>query len=168
MSDEGLTRRRRLSPPMSFVVKGLATLLILAGALYALEVHLYLGMALYMQQFLGLLLALVLPIVFISFPPYRSQDRTRLPWYDLLMAVLGGVCGLYVALWYPKVADFIQFPSADKYVLGGVAIILVLEASRRLFGPLLPAIAVVFILYAGFANYFPGPLRTRDIPWMRK
>ncbi len=165
MSTEPIGRNRHLSARIQCLVDFLSISLVLAGALYALEVHLYLGFAIYSQQFLGLVFALVAAIVFITIPPVSKRDPKRLPWYDLVLATLGLLCGFYVMIWYPYVADRIQFPSFDKYFLGTIAIFLVLEATRRLYGPVMVIITLAFILYARFADLFPGVLKTRGIRW---
>ena len=62
MSTEPIGRNRQLSARMRFFVSFLSISLVVIGALYALEVHLYLGFAIYSQQFLGCVFALVVAI----------------------------------------------------------------------------------------------------------
>ena len=165
MTTEAAQRYRELSPPFRHLTQGLKILIIFIAAIYALEIHLMVGLPFSSQQFLGIMLGLVLTVIFITAPPTAKQDRTRLPWYDLLMAGLGLICGLYVMIWFPKLAGNIMFPRLDKYFFGTVAILLVLEATRRLYGPILVVISGLFILYARFADFFPGLLKTKGIVW---
>jgi len=167
LATEPLGRYRPLSGAVGLLVKGLAILLVVLGALYAVEIHLWLGIAIFRQQFLGLVLGLVLAILFLLLPATRRHDRGDVSRYDLVLAALGLVCGLYVAIWYPKIANRLSFPTADKYVLGTIAILLVLEICRRIYGLVLPLIAAAFVFYAYFADYFPGVLATKGIAWPR-
>jgi TRAP transporter 4TM/12TM fusion protein len=97
-----------------------------------------------------LLLALVLS--FLLYPRGRADraHATRLDW--LLMGTAAA------ALVWP-LADFQEFiyraadPSTLDVILGAVLIGLVLEATRRTSGPILPVTAAVFVAYA-----FYGPL----------
>ena len=38
--------------------------------------------------YLYLLITLFLPVVFLLFPAYRGAPRSRIPWYDLILAIL--------------------------------------------------------------------------------
>jgi TRAP transporter 4TM/12TM fusion protein len=167
VSGEPAGRNRQLSKPIGSIVRVMAVLVVLLGALYALEIHALFGLAIFPQQFLGLMLALILPIIFLTAPSSAKQDRRSLPWYDAALACAGMVTGLYVTIFYPQLAYRIPFPSADKYIFGTIGVLLVLEASRRYYGPLLVCITIGFILYARFASFFPGVLKTRGIPWAK-
>ena len=46
------------------------------------------------------------------------------------------------------------YTDIDMYV-GIIAILLVLEATRRLAGPVIVSLATFFLIYAYFGNYFP-------------
>jgi TRAP transporter 4TM/12TM fusion protein len=101
-----------------------------------------------------LLVALVL--VFLYFPWRAGDSRPRVApadWVLIALAVL--------ALSWP-IVDFGQFvyraadPSDVDVVLGVVTILLVLEATRRSVGPILPMTAIAFVFY-GWA----GPLFDR-------
>ena len=97
-----------------------------------------------------LLLALVLSFLMY---PRSGADRTRVPLLDGLLIVL-----TVAALGWP-LADFQHFiyraadPSPLDVTLGAVLIGLVLEATRRTSGPILPVTAAIFVAYA-----FYGPL----------
>jgi TRAP transporter 4TM/12TM fusion protein len=149
------------------LVKALTFILIVAGAMFALNVHELLGFAMFPQQFYGLVLAIILFVIFLVFPVYAEQDRNRLPWYDVIFATLGFACGVYLIVWYPKLAYDIGSLTPDKVIMGSIAVVLVIEASRRIYGWILPGITIAFVLYALFADKFPGLLETRPVPWNR-
>jgi len=52
--------------------------------------------------------------------------------------------------------------TSQEVVLGVLAIIIGLEASRRTIGYILPIFSLVFMLYAMFGSYFPGMLKTAN------
>jgi len=124
---------------------GLAAAILSAGlSFYALYWVLFIVQPqIYRVSFL--LIALVL--TFLIFPTRRGSTR-RVSALDL--ALIGAAV---VALAWP-IVDFDRFiyraadPLAIDVVLGAVTIGLVLEAARRTVGPVLPATAAVFILYA--------------------
>jgi TRAP transporter 4TM/12TM fusion protein len=100
-----------------------------------------------------LLAALVL--TFLEFPARRG-DRSNVGSFDWALVAL-----TIGALGWP-LADFSQFiyraanPTRVDVLLGGLAIVLVLEATRRTVGWILPAAAAAFVAYA-----FYGPLLDR-------
>jgi TRAP transporter 4TM/12TM fusion protein len=96
-----------------------------------------------------------LMLCFLLFPGSRRMG-SRVTWTDwLLIAASVG------ALAWP-IIDFDAFiyraadPRALDLVCGGITILLVLEATRRAVGPILPVTAVLFLLYAWL-----GPLLDR-------
>jgi TRAP transporter 4TM/12TM fusion protein len=53
----------------------------------------------------------------------------------------------------------------DRVILGGIAILVVIEAVRRMTGMVLAILGILFILYAGFNAHVPGVLGGKVIPW---
>lgn len=115
-------------------------------------------------------LCLILLLVLILYPFKSSSARDKIPWWDYLLMILGIIsCGFIVIYYelgwmdpnlYPltnagQVRDVVEVPLAI------IAILLVLEITRRVMGIALPLIAFCFVLYALFSNYFPGFLRAR-------
>jgi TRAP transporter 4TM/12TM fusion protein len=102
-----------------------------------------------------LLIALVLTL--LLYPATAALRRSdRVPLYDWILIALA-----VVAFSWPLI-DFRQFvyraaePATIDLILGTIAIALVLEATRRAVGWVLPATAIAFLLYA-----WAGPLLDR-------
>jgi TRAP transporter 4TM/12TM fusion protein len=121
-------------------------------ALYALYWVLFIVQPqIYRASFL--LVSLVL--TFLLFP-LRRGDLAQPSWGDWFAVLL-----VIVALAWPMI-DFSTFiyraadPRAIDLVLGGVTIALVLEATRRSVGPILPVTALGFLAYA-----YAGPVFDR-------
>lgn len=95
-------------------------------------------------------------LVFLLFPMRKAWVKSR--WalgVDLGLAVLSVVTGLYVFIEYEILTQRIGISTTADLVLGCVAVILLLESTRRVIGAVMPGIAVVFLLYAYFGQYAP-------------
>jgi TRAP transporter 4TM/12TM fusion protein len=108
------------------------------------------------QRAVHLMFAMVL--AFLLWPATKKLSKHKLPWYDVILALLGvGVC-LYLLVNYRALIFRAGLPTALDVAVGIVAILLVLEIARRAVGPELPMVALVFIVYAHFGPWMPGPL----------
>jgi TRAP transporter 4TM/12TM fusion protein len=145
----------------------LLALLTLVGALWSLEVHHYLPVAFFKEQYLGFFLALALAAVFVGVKARATEAPGRVPWYDWLLALGGAGVGLYITVLYPRIAYQLGVATWDKVGLGALAILLVLEATRRLVGWVMVGLGAAFILYAKFAFLFPGLLGGKGSSWER-
>lgn len=138
------------------------------GCLYILQVQVYLGLPIYYEQYGGLVLGLVSALAFILKPATRISRQDVIPWYDALFAVISLVIGFYLGIFYPEVGGlYVGYITFHKVVLGAIAIILLLEATRRLVGWPLPILTILFILYGRYTEFLPGPLATAGLSWDR-
>ncbi len=92
-------------------------------------------------------MAMILLMAFLLYPiRKREKYLKKIPFYDYALAVIGVVVTLYLFIVYPRYAEF-----ADVYwydvIFGITAIIIVLEATRRTLGWVLPLVVVVFLAY---------------------
>ena len=99
---------------------------------------------------------MVLLLCFLLFPMAR-RFRNRIRWWDYLLAAAGAGTILYVLSQGAYFGDRATMPTTTDYVVGVVFIALLLEATRRATGPIMPAVAIAFILYALFGNHLPAP-----------
>jgi TRAP transporter 4TM/12TM fusion protein len=148
---EGLTRK----------LKGLSGWIITAVAMGTSVFYLYAATATIVTQMLrGLFVMLTLFLSMLAFPATRGT-RSRIPWYDWVLAFLGFAPILYM-LW-----DFEEFvyraavPETWDVVMGLILIGLVLEAMRRTTGWILSVIVLGFLLYAYAGEYLPPPWNHR-------
>lgn len=110
-------------------------------------------------------LGFALALVFLLFPA-RKRDRGRnkkIAWYDMILAALSVAVGAY---WPIMIDDLVlrvgRLTDLDFYI-GLVAILLVLEATRRAVGIPITIIAAAFIAYALYGPYMPGFLAHRGL-----
>jgi TRAP transporter 4TM/12TM fusion protein len=100
--------------------------------------------------------AFVLVLSFTLFP-LASRFRNRIQWFDVIPA-LAGIAIIIYALWGgDDFTDRAAVPERWDVILGGIFVLLVLEAARRTTGPIMPIVAVLFLLYAYFGPYLPPP-----------
>jgi TRAP transporter 4TM/12TM fusion protein len=163
----GASKFRSLTGPARGLERFLLSALTLAGAAWAGELHVTLGLVFFKEQYLGLFLALGLPAVFIAVRARRGEPANRVPWHDWLLALGAAAVGSYIVVRYPAIAYQLGVLTPDKVWLGALAVLLVLEATRRLAGWSLLIVAAVFILYARFAYLLPGMLYAKGSSWER-
>lgn len=137
------------------------------GVIFILNLPLYVGLSFYLQQYLAIFFSLVLSLVFLLVPARKRMAMDRLPWYDCLFALLSLLVGFYVSFSYKEIVVEMGLLIPHRVALGTVAILLILEATRRLIGWPFLMIIFFFIFYALFASIFPGGLYGRAIPWAR-
>jgi len=99
--------------------------------------------------------------------PARKKDKTRLPWYDLVLAGLVFSICLFFALNYWAISriGWIPAPSTLTLVLATIIAILALESGRRIVGMPLIVICLLVGVYPLFAEYMPGWLYGYGFPF---
>ena len=170
MSDELAAspgRFRALGGAPAQLLRALLIAITVLGSLWALEIHNYFQITFFKQQYLALFLALALCAVFLAVKTYPKQAGDSVPWYDWLLSLGGLTIGLYVTIFYPSIAYRLAVLSPDRWILGGLALILVIEATRRVAGGTLAWLALGVILYTRFAEYFPGIFYSKSPSWGR-
>jgi TRAP transporter 4TM/12TM fusion protein len=93
-------------------------------------------------------------IIFLAYPSHKEGGWSRLP--DLLFIVLSIVAGTFLLINYEEIALRLGSPTPPEIFLGGVTILLVLEATRRAVGWPIVIVAILSILYAYFGYLLPG------------
>ncbi len=137
------------------------------GMISILNVPLYLGLSFYIQQYLALFFGLIMGLVFILVPFKKGASMDRLPWYDLVLSTLGLLVGIYLALYYKEIVVEMGLLTPLRIVFGTIAIVLILEASRRVLGWPFLTIVLLFMFYALFTFLFPGRLYGKGVSWPR-
>jgi TRAP transporter 4TM/12TM fusion protein len=120
-------------------------------------VHLYAAIGVIMTQVLrGIHVMLVLFLSFLVFPSFKRY-KNRIIWYDFVLALLSIVPIVYMLV------DFDQFiyrsviPDFWDKFLGIILILLILEATRRTTGLIMPGIVLGFLVYAFIGPMLPSP-----------
>jgi TRAP transporter 4TM/12TM fusion protein len=164
---EILAKFRTLGGAGRVVERALLVALAVVGSAWALQLQHFFPVAIFNEQYLGLFFALGLSPVFLVCRASSKAPNDRVPWYDWLLTAGALAAGGYVMIFYPIIAYSLGIASWDKVILGGMALVLVLEAVRRLAGWALMWIALVCILYAKFAWLLPGLFYAKGSSWSR-
>ena len=158
---------RPLTGPVRIFHDFLLISLAVLGAVWSLEIHADLGIIIFKEQFLALIFTIGMVGVFIAIPARKGDGRALAPWYDWLFAAASALVGLYIVFGYPVIRNDLGLLSAERMALGTLAVLLVMEATRRVAGWALLALAGFLIFYAVFADYFPGFLEAPAEDWDR-
>ena len=139
----------------------------IVGTFYVTHIPEYLNIAVYKEQYLGLVLSLLLLSTYLTVPATKAASREKVPWYDAILVVLTLLTGGYVVLFYPEIIPTLGYLMTHRIIMAAIMVILVLEAARRLVGWPIVCIGILLILYAAYAYLLPGVLNARMIPWSR-
>jgi TRAP transporter 4TM/12TM fusion protein len=161
------SRFRPLQGPVKLVHDGLLLSLAILGAVWSLEIHSDLGITIFKEQFLALIFMIGMTAVFLSVPARAGDNDPSTPWYDYGLAGLSiGVSG-FVLFHYHVIRDDLGLLSPERWILGTIAVLLVLEATRRIAGWALVILAAALMFYAKFSDFFPGFLNMPTTNWDR-
>ena len=156
-----LEKTRTLSPKLIAVVK-LAAILIgvyeilfifnFTYSIYDLLARMGLKLAFLKIDFQdkqgeAFVLAMILVIAFLTYPALKREKHfKKVPFYDYILAILGLVSMFYMFWRFPS---YIIYYDVNVYdvIFGLLAIALVLEATRRTIGWILPVIVLAFLAY---------------------
>lgn len=95
-------------------------------------------------------------IGFTLFPVSRRFRHRLMPWDWALAA------GAIYVIWYmisggDDLQDRAIFPEPMDIVVGWLLVAMVLEVARRATGPVMPVVAIAFLLYGFYGNWLPAP-----------
>jgi TRAP transporter 4TM/12TM fusion protein len=79
----------------------------------------------------------------------------------IILSLLGVLTTFYIFADFDGIMDRFGNPSTLDLLFGAIAILLVLEMTRRATGWVLPMIGLIFILYAYLGPYMPGVFKHR-------
>lgn len=108
-------------------------------------------------------LGFALTLIFMLYPARKSKMHTKIPWYDIILILLAVMVTAYWPVYYETLVQQIGTITDVQIVIGGIAILLVLEAARRAVGLPITIIASLFLLYAYFGPYMPGSFGHRGL-----
>jgi TRAP transporter 4TM/12TM fusion protein len=110
-------------------------------------------------------LGFALALIFLLFPS-RKKDRGKkhhVAWYDIILATGSVVVGAYWPVTINDLVNRVGRLTDLDFFIGLLAILLVLEATRRTVGLPIMVIAILFMGYAIFGPYMPGSLAHRGL-----
>jgi TRAP transporter 4TM/12TM fusion protein len=149
--DEGATNR------LSGWVGATVTAIAVAMSLF----HLYAAYEIVPTQELRYThVAFVLLLAFLLFPAAKRY-RDRVHWFDVIAGLTCVGILIYAIVGGEEFTDRATTPDRTDVILGVVFIILLIEATRRTIGPIVPIISLLFIAYALAGPWLPAPWNHR-------
>jgi TRAP transporter 4TM/12TM fusion protein len=168
---------RKQGPRLAVVVSVIAALWSLFQLWIASPLPFILGIGIIVDvPARGIHLAFGLLLCFLMFPAARSLATKQIPLYDIGLALLGCGAALYLFLGYGGLVerdgilleiDVLGFSFPFEAILGGIGILLLLEATRRSIGLPLVIVASVFLIYSIFGQSMPDMISHRGVSLSR-
>ena len=112
-------------------------------------------------------LAFVQLLAFLLFPPTKHSPRNTLPWYDVVLGLIGAACWLYIVVNFDSLVRRSGNNTPLDVAVGIVGILVLFESCRRIVGLPIMIIAGSFIVFAFAGKYLPGFLHHRGYSLQR-
>ncbi|WP_421617005.1 TRAP transporter permease [Brevibacillus sp. TJ4] len=141
--------------PMKWIVFGLLVLF----SVYQLAYTLFLTLPPQIHR--PIHLAFGLGLIYLLYAGKRGGNKGKIGLLNLVLSLLSVFVTLYWVFDYEGLVTRTGNYTTMDLVVGGIAILLVLEAARRVVGLPIAIIASIFLLYTYFGPYMPGFLEHR-------
>ncbi len=105
-----------------------------------------------------------LALIFLIYPAYPSQNRTKVPLYDWFLMLCAFASFGYLWIEYDAIMNTRGgIPNKLDIAFGIMTVILVIDGARRVMGWILPILALTFLIYPFISHYdfMPDRLLTR-------
>lgn len=146
---------------LSGISNNIVTIILLCFSLFQLYTAIFLGMEPMILR--SIHLAFGLSLVFLLYPASKNWPKDKIHPIDIVTAVIAVVVCLYVVVFYKDLVYRAGMITTTDMYIGLLAVILVLEAARRVIGMPMVIISVIFIAYAFLGPHIPGRLAHRGV-----
>ena len=154
---------RIFSGNKALLIKGL----LIAFTLFAISINTFIRLNAQVHR--SMFIAFILFLAYLLYPARKNapKNTNKVPWYDILLALASSGSFLYMSFNYKQLISQAGSYTQFDMTIAIIAIVLLLEACRRVVG--LPILIVVscFIAYAYFGNYVPGYFSHRGFSLQR-
>src|SRR5699024_4503781 len=101
----------------------------------------------------------VMAIGLLTYSARKQSSKNNPSVFDIIMAGLIICSALYITLNYSEILGRVGVdPTRWDVFFGSIALVGLLEVTRRTTGWALPILAILFLVYAYFGSYMPGAL----------
>ena len=105
-----------------------------------------------------------LTLAYLLYPFRRAWTRDSFVHpIDALFAILGAAAPAYIVIQYRELVTRAGSATTADIVVGGIGILLVIEAARRVVGLPMVTVVLFFLAYAFLGPYMPGVLAHRGL-----
>ena len=108
-------------------------------------------------------LAFALLLAFLAYPAFKQSPRDRVPLLDIALGLVAAASAAYLFIFYQQLALRPGSLTTADMLTACIGIPLLLEATRRVLGPPLAIIALLFLIYSLAGPYMPGMLAHRGV-----
>ncbi len=112
-------------------------------------------------------LAFVQLLAFLLFPATKKMPRNTLPFYDVLLGIVGAACWMYIVINFQTLVRRSGNNTLLDVIVGIIGILILFESCRRIVGLPIMIIAGTFVIYAFAGKYLPGFLHHRGYSLQR-
>ena len=124
----------------------------LFSIIYVSHIIDYFGYYLDISIYLGFFLSLCLAMVFLVYPARKGRSGNGPAWYDLLLIPLAMTGPIYFGIILSQDVDSILRLSSGRFstyemAFIALSLITILEATRRVIGPPMAIVALIFLFY---------------------
>ncbi|SFJ69496.1 TRAP transporter permease [Celeribacter neptunius] len=88
----------------------------------------------------------------MAYPLYKSAPKNRVPWYDWVLAIGGAVLAMYGYIFYEKIVGNGGLADASDALFALAGLTFLFIAAYRTLGPVMVALAIIFLLYVFFGS----------------
>ena len=107
-------------------------------------------------------------LVFLSYPLGKKSLTSKPTFLDFILIFFVTISILYwVDQYVPYAMNRVSSPNKWDTIMGVIAILTIIETSRRVLGWAIPIIAAVFLLQLYYGAYLPGKLSHSGLPLTR-
>jgi len=118
-------------------------------------------------------LAFAIVLAYLNMPLLKRKNikgflsflsaRDRVPFIDYIFSVVGFYAVMYVVFNFKELTDRAGMPNNTDIIIGILAIIFILEATRRVIGIAMPIIVILFMLYVLNGSYMPDFMALKSV-----
>ena len=112
-------------------------------------------------------LAFVQLLAFLLFPASKKMRKDTLPWYDVVLALIGAACWMYIVINFDTLVRRSGNNTVLDVAIGIIGIIILFESCRRIVGLPIMIIAGCFVFYSFVGKYLPGFMHHRGYSLQR-
>ena len=161
-NDLHLQKKSIFSKSMDLFIKAVFVLLPIWGIIYNLQLYYMAGFMVLRGHYNASMVAAAFVIIFLTIPA-RKDGKTR-QWYDFPLVIATLVfCIYYIVNYMDIVYGAYMRLLPEEFILGIIAILVLLEAVRRTTGWVMVIVSIFFMIHGLFAPSFPGFLRGPSI-----
>lgn len=109
--------------------------------------------------------AVGIALIYLIYPTYNKQNRSKVAVYDWLLFVLSLATAGYLIKEYTAIVTTRGgIPNTMDIIMAILTVVLILEAARRVTGWILPVLALIFLAYPFFSHmsWVPSKMATRQ------